>query len=121
LRFATWGNRNVVPFRHPLSSAVPALGRWFDLSPVALPGDVFMPRLQNGTYGAVLRMVVTPGQEEKGIFHMPCGQSGHPFSPYFDAGHDDWVKGVASPLLPGETQYTLRLEPTRRAERHHKR
>jgi penicillin amidase len=52
-------------------------------------------------------MVVTPGHEERGIFNMPGGQSGHPLSPYFLAGHADWVAGKATPLLPGETKHML--------------
>ena len=28
-------------------------------------------------------MAVSPGHEEQGYFHMPCGQSGHPLSPHY--------------------------------------
>ena len=42
---------------------------------------------------------------------MPTGQSGHPLSPFYAAGHDEWVRGEAIPFLPGPTRYTLRLEP----------
>jgi penicillin amidase len=56
-------------------------------------------------------MVVSPGREEHGIMHMPGGQSGHPLSPFFLAGHEDWVEGRASPLLPGRAQYVLKLTP----------
>ena len=41
------------------------------------------------------------------------GQSGHPLSPYWGAGHEDWVHGRATPLLPGPAQHTLRLLPAR--------
>jgi len=44
-----------------------------------------------------------------GIFHMPGGQSGHPLSPFFLEGHEDWEDGVASPLLPGVGRYRLVL------------
>jgi penicillin amidase len=50
---------------------------------------------------------VTPGREEEGLFDMPGGQSGHPLSPYFLKGHDDWVRGKPTPLLPGEPVHTL--------------
>jgi penicillin amidase len=54
-------------------------------------------------------MVVSPGFEENGIFHMPTSQSGHPWSPYYGMGHTDWEQGIASPFLPGKTKYTLTL------------
>ena len=44
-------------------------------------GPVHMPRVQTPEFGASERVVVAPGQEETGIFHLPDGQSGHPLSP----------------------------------------
>ena len=56
------------------------------------------------------RMVVSPGHEADGIIHMPGGQSGHPLSPFWGAGHDDWVHGRPTPFLPGQrAEHTLRL------------
>ena len=57
------------------------------------------------------RFVVSPGHEEDGIFHMPTGQSGHPLSPFYRAGHEAWETGEPTPFLPGETVHTLRLVP----------
>jgi penicillin amidase len=42
---------------------------------------------------------------------MPGGQSGHPLSPDWGAGHAAWVRGTATPFLPGATQATLSLTP----------
>jgi penicillin amidase len=56
-------------------------------------------------------MVVSPGREEHGLFHMPGGQSGHFLTPHYRAGHDAWVTGDATPLLPGETAHRLTLRP----------
>ena len=67
----------------------------------ALDGDQYMPRVQGPRFGASERMVVSPGHEELGYFHMPGGQSGHPLSPYYGAGHADWAEGKPSPFLPG--------------------
>jgi penicillin amidase len=108
---ATWGERNLVQLQHPLSRAVPVLGRWLDLEPRPLPGDSFMPRVQGPGVGASQRMVVSPGREDEGIFHMPGGQSGHFLSPYYGAGHEEWEEGRASPFLPGPTVHTLELRP----------
>jgi penicillin amidase len=62
--------------------------------------------------------VVSPGHEADGIIHMPGGQSGHPLSEFWGAGHDDWVRGRATPFLPGAAQYTLRLQPAHLAPPH---
>ena len=61
--------------------------------------------------GASQRMVVAPGHETDGIAHMPGGQSGHPLSPFWGAGHEAWAKGEATPFLPGEPRHTLSLVP----------
>ena len=106
---ATWGKRNVLKMQHPLSRAVPQLATWLDMTPRPLPGDNSMPRVQAPEFGASERMVVSPGHEEQGLFHMPGGQSGHPLSPYYRAGHEAWATGEATPFLPGKAEHVLRL------------
>jgi penicillin G amidase len=108
---ANWGWRNRARIRHPLSNSFPFLAQWLDMPADPLPGDSDMPRVQSPTHGASERMVVSPGREHEGIFHMPCGQSAHPMSPYFRAGHEAWVRGEATPFLPGKTAHTLTLKP----------
>ncbi len=105
----TWGERNASRIRHPLSGAVPALSRFLDMKTAPLPGDDHMPRVLSPNNGASERFVVSPGAEEQGLFHMPVGQSSHPLSPYFGAGHEAWVKGEKTPFLPGPTRYLLTL------------
>jgi penicillin amidase len=107
----TWGKRNTVQLAHPISRAVPQLSRWLDLPPVELPGDSYVPRVQGPGFGASERLVVAPGREETGLFHMPGGQSGHPLSPFYSRGYLDWVEGNPSPLLPGPTAHELILRP----------
>ena len=70
-----------------------------------------MPRVQAPGFGASERFVVAPGHEDEGIFHMPGGQSGHPLSPFYGAGHDDWEQGRATPFLPGAALHRLTLSP----------
>jgi len=112
LEAATWGGRNVAQIRHPFSYSLPKfVARFLNLPPDELPGDQDMPRVQGKSHGASERMVVAPGREAEGIFHMPGGQSGHPLSPFFRAGHAAWVRGEPTPFLPGETAHTLILEP----------
>ena len=108
----TWGGWNELHMRHPFSRVLPAmLGRLLDMPAQPLPGAVDMPRVQAATFGASERMVVSPGREEQGLFHMPGGQSGHPLSPYYRAGHDAWAEGRPTPLLPGATEHVLTLTP----------
>jgi penicillin amidase len=108
----TWGRTNTARIRHPLSEGVPWLGRWLDMPADPLPGGWSdMPRIQGPDFGASERLIVSPGREEHSFFHMPCGQSGHPFSPYYRKGHNDWVEGRTSSLLPGPTVGTLVLRP----------
>lgn len=111
LRSRTWGERNTAEIRHPLSRSLPVLGRWLDMPADQLPGDSNLPRAQGPAFGASERFGVAPGDEVNGYLHMPAGQSGHPLSPYYSKGHDDWVAGRASPFLPGEDLHRLELKP----------
>lgn len=111
LSAATWGRQNTARIRHPFAAFIPALKRWLAAPEDQLAGDAEMPRVASPTGGQSERLAVTPGHEERGLFDMPGGQSGHPLSPYFLAGHSAWVKGEPSPLLPGPTLHTLKLLP----------
>jgi penicillin amidase len=107
----TWGDRNQVEIAHPFVMIDSRLARWFAAEEKGLPGDSFMPRVQRERHGASERRVVSPGREQFGIMHMPGGQSGHPWSRYFLAGHDAWENGETTPLLPGEVRHSFRLVP----------
>ena len=109
----TWGERNTTRIGHPLGGAIPFAGRWLNVPARQLPGDQDMPRVQGPAFGASERLVVSPGQEEKGFFHMPVGQSGHPMSPFYQAGHKAWEDGTPTPFLPGKTEHTLQLVPAK--------
>jgi penicillin amidase len=107
LQQATWGGRNTAAIVHPIAVALPVLKRWLGAPPDQLPGDANMPRVAGPKFGQSERLTVSPGREEEGLFDMPGGQSGHPLSPYFLRGHEDWVKGRPTPLLPGAVEHTL--------------
>lgn len=112
LATATWGQMNKVHIRHPISPFFPGVvARRLDMPAREIPGDRDMPRVQSPTFGASERLVVSPGREDEGIFHMPTGQSGHPLSPYYATGFEAWAQGQPSPFLPGDTEYELRLVP----------
>lgn len=108
----SWGERNTAAICHPLADAIPLVGkRWLCMPADPLPGDSHMPRVQGTRFGASQRMVVAPGHEADGLIHMPGGQSGHPLSPFWGSGHDDWVQGRPTPFLPGEAKHVLTLTP----------
>ena len=111
LAHCTWGKANTMRIRHPLSQALPRLSAWLDMPPAEMPGDWSVPRVQSPVFGASERFAVEPGREERGYFHMPGGQSGHPLSPFYRAGHEAWVQGEPTPFLPGPPQYVLTLRP----------
>jgi penicillin amidase len=109
LTSCTWGAGNPVEISHPLAGAIPFLSPWLTVHDEPLPGSDHTPRLQQGRHGASERFAVSPGDEANGYFHMPGGQSGHPLSGFFRAGHDAWARGEALPFLPGDTAHTLIL------------
>lgn len=112
LQARSWGETNRAHICHPLAAALPSLlGRRLCMPDDPLPGGHDTVRVQAPAFGASQRMVVAPGHEAQGIIHMPGGQSGHPLSPFWGAGHDDWVQGRPSPFLPGPARYTLQLTP----------
>jgi len=107
----TWGERNTAAIRHPLSGALPGLARLLDMPAEPLAGDDHMPRVQGPDFGPSERLVVSPGREAEGILHLPGGQSGHPRSPFYRAGHAAWARGEPAPFLPGPAAHTLVLAP----------
>lgn len=111
LNAASWGKLNQAKINHPLSSAVPIIGKWLNMPADELAGDSHMPRVQRVAFGQSQRMVVSPGQEQHGILTIPAGQSGHPLSPFYRADHPYWVQGAALPFLPGAEKFRLTLHP----------
>ena len=109
-----WGEINTASIRHPLSSALPFASSYLDMPQDALNGDLDMPKAQGSVFGASQRFSVMPGDEANSLMHMPGGQSGHPLSDFYSAGHQDWVRGKPSPFLPGAASHTLTLQPPAR-------
>jgi len=108
---ATWGEVNRSHVAHPLSRALPVLAWFLDMPSLPQSGDRNMPHVASPSFGQSERLVVAPGHEERASLSMPGGQSGHPMSPYYGAGHDDWVAGRPTPLLAGPALHLLALTP----------
>jgi penicillin amidase len=107
----TWGAANTLAIRHPLSAALPFARVWLDMPSVPVDGDTWMPRVQGPKFGASERMVISPGKEAEALFQMPSGPVDHPLSPFYGAGHSDWVRGKSRALLPGTATNVLTLTP----------
>ncbi|MBM4191522.1 MAG: penicillin acylase family protein [Gammaproteobacteria bacterium] len=110
LATCTWGLRNISRIRHPLSPSLGPLGRYLDMPARVLAGDTNSPRVAGPTFGASERFAVSPGREVEAYMQLPGGASGHPLSPFYLAGFDDWAEGRMRPLLPGPAMHTLTLK-----------
>jgi penicillin G amidase len=108
---ATWGARNMSLVRHPFSRVMPFLSPYLDMPRAPQAGDNHLPRVASPSFGASQRMVVSPGREEDAILTVAGGQSGHPLSPFYGAGHSEWQEAKSQPLLAGETKHKLTLQP----------
>jgi penicillin amidase len=106
-----YGAMEPVEVSHPLSGALPLLPRLIDMPTRELAGDQHMPRVQMGRFGASERFAVSPGRESDGYLELPGGPSGHPMSPFYRSGFDDWAEGKPTPFLPGPSAHRLTLEP----------
>jgi penicillin G amidase len=106
----TWGEHNMTHIVHPLSRSLPSfIARQLDMPAEPLPGDRNMPRVSEPNFGPAVRFGVAPGDEADGYLTIAGGQSGHPLSPYYGAGHEAWARGAATPFLPGPAQHRLTL------------
>ena len=112
IKTCTWGAHNQARITHPLARSLPVLSTWLDVNDGPLPGGDYTPRLQQGVHAASERFAVSPGDEANGYFHMPGGQSGHPLSPFYRAGHEAWVRGERLPFLPGDPVFRLVIKAT---------
>jgi penicillin amidase len=106
-----YGQVDPVRVSHPLSGALPLLPRLIDMPTRALGGDQHMPRVQMGQFGASERFAVSPGRERDGYLELPGGPSGHPMSPFYRSGFEDWAEGKPTPFLPGPAAHKLVLRP----------
>ena len=106
----TWGEINLAQIEHPAASAAGALARMLNMPADPQPGHRSAIRVSTPTFGASMRMVVSPGHEASGILHMPAGQSGHPMSHHYRDHHSAWANGQPLPFGAGEAKHKLILK-----------
>jgi penicillin amidase len=106
-----WGYQNRLDLKHPLGLKVFPLDQLLNVPQVEMVGDQFMPNIQEPRFGPSIRLVVSPGDEANGIVAMPGGQSGHPFSAFYDKGHEQWLNAQWLPLSGGKATRVLQFSP----------
>lgn len=108
----SWGDRNGANFEHPAVRAAPIFAELLNWPGGPQSGDgLGVVRAATPSFGASMRMVVSPGREADGLLTMPGGQSGHPLSAHYRDQHDRWFRGETAPFLPGPMSRTLFLLP----------
>lgn len=108
-----WGAVNRVRMVHPLSEAIPVVGKWLNMPDDAASGCGPCVRVLSGSLTASERMVVSPAHHADALFHMPGGQSGHPLSSHYRDQQHNWSQGRSTPLDAGKPIHTLTFTPGR--------
>jgi len=117
----TWGEVHQVLFRHPLA-ATPLVGRLigrvWSRGPFAVGGDGSTINAEYWSrrrpFGVIalpsLRFVTEVGDWDHTVMVLPTGQSGHPWSPYYDDELDAWlaVKPIVLPFSRGAVERAAR-------------
>ena len=106
-----WGTLNRFAVEHPFSDVFPPFATVLNMEESDMAGHPSAVRVMTEGFGASNRMVVIPGREDDGICQIPAGQSGHPASPFYRAGHRAWIEGAALPLVRRAIRSTLTLRP----------
>ncbi len=106
-----WGQFRKISIRHPLSGGLPWLADFLDMPDQRLDGCSFCIRVISLQYSASERFVISPGRPERGVLHMPGGQSGHVLSAHYADQHPYWAKGLALPYRTERVDTELRLIP----------
>ncbi len=107
-----WGQTHTIRLQHPFSKAEPFLGKLLDMPGFASDGCASLcVKVMDNAHGASERLVLAPAHPENAIFHMPAGQSGHPFSSHYRDQQLFWQNGVAAPLLANTKPHVLSFLP----------
>jgi penicillin amidase len=106
-----WGNVNKLKIQHPFASQLGPFAGLLNMPEVDGFGDSFMPAVQLSKFGASQRLIVRPGNEDKGILTVPGGQSGHPLSDFYKAGFMAYAQAKNTPLLPSKTRHVITISP----------
>ena len=108
----TWGQTHAMTLQHPFSKVASVFGDVLDMPTFASDGCASVcVKVMDSGHGASERLVLSPAHPENGIFHMPGGQSGHPFSPHYRDQQMLWQDGIAAPLQAAAKPHVLSVLP----------
>jgi len=108
----TWGQTHSVALQHPFSKVASFLSKVLDMPTFASDGCASVcVKVMGSGHGASERLVLSPGHPENGIFQMPGGQSGHPFSQHYRDQQLFWQNGIAAPLQTNAKLHSLSVLP----------
>ncbi len=106
-----WGVVNELAIEHPFAQQIPQLSKLLNMPKAPGFGDSFMPAVQGPSFGASQRFIAQPGHLENAVMAIPGGQSGHPLSPFYRAGFNDYIEAKLTPLLPQAVNHQIVIQP----------
>ncbi|BDF96158.1 penicillin acylase family protein [Pseudoalteromonas sp. KAN5] len=106
-----WGKVNELVIEHPFAQQIPQLSKLLNMPTAPGFGDSYMPAVQGRSFGVSQRFIAQPGHLENAIMAIPGGQSGHPLSPFYRTGFDDYIAAKATPLLPQALTHEIIIAP----------
>lgn len=114
-----WGNTIPLTFRHPLSGALPFLGRFVDVGPVPQAGTGTTVKQTTSRLGPSMRMIIDFSDFDHSMQNITLGESGQALSPYYRDQFRAWYNGKSFPMLFSDgavekgAVHKLVLEPAR--------
>src|SRR5208337_3016132 len=93
-----WGNTIPLTFYHPLGQGFPLLGRLLDVGPFPQAGTATTVKATTSRHGPSMRMVVDLQTLDHSVQNITLGESGQPFSPYYQDQFDAWYNGRSFPM-----------------------
>ncbi|MCK9607168.1 MAG: penicillin acylase family protein [Methylomonas sp.] len=110
-----WAETHPITLHHPFSKVAPLLGELLDMPRFQSDGCAGLcVKVMDTAHGASERLVLSPLHPEDAIFHMPGGQSGHPFSAHYRDQQPYWQAGIASPMQTNIVAHSLSFLPRQR-------
>jgi penicillin amidase len=94
-----WGDTIPLTFHHPLSGGLPLLGRLLDVGPFPQAGTGTTVKQTTPRLGPSMRMVVDFSDFDQSMQNITLGESGQPFSPYYQDQFEAWYAGRSFPML----------------------
>ncbi len=94
-----WGDTIPLTFHHPLSGGLPLLGRLLDVGPFPQAGTGTTVKQTTPGLGPSMRMVVDFSDFDQSMQNITLGESGQPFSPYYQDQFEAWYAGRSFPML----------------------